>query len=497
MRAWLLLGVTLACSALGLLAVSVSLVRADERALTSENTRLALWRMELMVSRILASESVRPPLDGVHRFEPPPGTLLHFDLPPNGQLLTAQPAAFERLAAVQPYLGRLVTQRPEVAFATNTTAEFPRRSLLANSNLPPEVEQPLSPMWVDDALFLVRRDRLRDGFHTRGVWLDWPVLRQQLLREVADLLPEADLRPARSPSPDAVLLASMPVELRPGRPARIEDAERTPVRHVLVAAWIAWALVAFALVALVHGARSLAARRESFVSAVTHELRTPLTTFKLYAEMLEGGMVPPDQQSSYLARLRQEADRLGYLVENVLAWAQIERGRRRKPLEDVLCGELLEQIVPRLTQRAELGAFTFDVGYVPSLRVRADRFSVEQVLFNLVDNACKYAAHATTRRIALTCEVRTGHLELTVADDGPGVAADVAQKLFEPMQKSAAEAANGAHGIGLGLALSRQLARSMGGELISKRDARQGAAFVLALRLAEVRAPSRPRERVG
>ncbi|MBL8909324.1 MAG: HAMP domain-containing histidine kinase [Archangium sp.] len=485
MRAWMLLALTLTCSALGLLAVSITLVGADERALTSENTRLALWRMELVMSRILASESVRPPLDGVQRFEPPPGTLLHFDLPPSGQLLTAQPASFERLAAVQPYLGRLVTQRPAVALQNNNAAEFSRRALLANGNFPREREQPLAPIWVDDALFLVRRDRLADGFHTRGVWLDWPILRQQLLREVGDLLPEAELVAARNPSADAVLLASMPVELRPGRPAKLVDGSRTPVRHVLMAAWLAWALVAVALVSLVHGARSLAARRESFVSAVTHELRTPLTTFKLYAEMLEGGMVAPDQQGGYLARLRQEADRLGYLVENVLAWAQIERGRRRKPLEEVLCGDLLEQIVPRLTQRAELGAFSLDVGSVPALRVRADRFSVEQVLFNLVDNACKYAAHATTRRIALTCEVQTsGHLALTVADEGPGVAADVESKLFEPMQKSAVEAANGAHGIGLGLALSRQLARSMGGELSSRPDARRGAAFVLTLRIA-------------
>jgi signal transduction histidine kinase len=200
-------------------------------------------------------------------------------------------------------------------------------------------------------------------------------------------------------------------------------------------------------------------------------------------------MVPPSQQSAYLARLRQEANRLGYLVENVLAWAQIERGRRRKPLEELPCNELLEPIVPRLTQRAELGAFALDIGYLPPLRVRADRISVEQVLFNLVDNACKYAARAEVRRIALTCEVHRSMLELTVADDGPGVAPSVGRRLFEPMQKSATEAANGAHGIGLGLALSRQLARAMGGELTT-RPAPNGAVFVLTLPLVPAVEPA-------
>ncbi|MFT3711992.1 MAG: HAMP domain-containing sensor histidine kinase [Archangium sp.] len=458
MRAWLLLAAALLGSALALLAVSVSLVRLDEREVTNEQTRLALWRMELVLSRVVAAESARPS---------------RFDISPSGEL------SGELLARYVPQL----TARDQTELPNNFAADFTRRNILANAPDPePSHSTQLSPMWIDDALFLVRREYSGEGVHTRGVMLDWPALRRRLLREVTDLLPEAELRPARAATPDAALLASMPLELVPGRPARSET--RAPVRDVLLAAWGAWAVVAFALVVLVHRTRALDKRRKAFVSAVTHELRTPLTTFKLYAEMLEGGMVPADQQSLYLARLRQEANRLGYLVENVLAWAQVERGRRRKPLEDVACDELLDTIVPRLSQRAELGSFTLDVGDLPTLRVRADRISVEQVLFNLVDNACKYAARSDARRIALTCAVQESRLELTVADDGPGVAAEVARKLFEPMQKSASESANGAHGIGLGLALSRQLARAMGGELAS-RPAPQGAQFVLTLPLAE------------
>ena len=76
------------------------------------------------------------------------------------------------------------------------------------------------------------------------------------------------------------------------------------------------------------GALSLSERRGTFVSAVTHELRTPLTTFRLYTEMLDEGMVASgESQRNYMKTLRSEADRLGHLVENVLSFARLERGR--------------------------------------------------------------------------------------------------------------------------------------------------------------------------
>jgi len=97
--------------------------------------------------------------------------------------------------------------------------------------------------------------------------------------------------------------------------------------------------------------------------------------------------------------------------------------------------------------------------------VRADPAAVEQILFNLVDNACKYAGASGDRRIHLEAARRGGRALLRVRDHGPGVNADVAGRMFRPFSRSAAEAAGSAPGVGLGLALSRRLARDMGGEL--------------------------------
>ena len=93
-----------------------------------------------------------------------------------------------------------------------------------------------------------------------------------------------------------------------------------------------WGAVLFAVLAaavLLHGVMTLSERRAAFVSSVTHELRTPLTTFRMYAEMLARGMVPDaERRQEYYETLQSESERLTLLVENVLAYARLERGRK-------------------------------------------------------------------------------------------------------------------------------------------------------------------------
>ena len=115
------------------------------------------------------------------------------------------------------------------------------------------------------------------------------------------------------------------------------------------------------------------------------------------------------------------------------------------------------------------------------VRLRVDRSAVEQILFNLVDNACKYARAASDRRIHLEAESDDRVVRLTVSDHGPGIEPKEARRLFRPFHKSARDAAQSAPGVGLGLALSRRLARALGGDLRVLRDRPDGAAFCLRL----------------
>ena len=108
--------------------------------------------------------------------------------------------------------------------------------------------------------------------------------------------------------------------------------------------------------------------------------------------------------------------------------------------------------------------------------------AVGQILFNLVDNACKYAASAADREVRLEAALEARQAVMRLRDHGPGLADS--KRLFQPFSKSAREAAQSAPGVGLGLALSRRLAREMGGDLSWDRSVTDGACFLLKLPLA-------------
>ncbi|MBZ4406982.1 HAMP domain-containing sensor histidine kinase [Myxococcus faecalis] len=342
-------------------------------------------------------------------------------------------------------------------------------------------------LWVGDALLLGRLVRVDGQEVLQGCWLDWPGLSRWLQGRVEDLLPGATLEPARgdvTATGEGRLLAALPVRLVPGSTSGEEGSSGalSSLPLVLMVAWSGVALAGVAVVALLVGVMALSERRGAFVSAVTHELRTPLTTFRMYTEMLSAGMVPDAaRRQEYFDILHREAERLSHLVENVLAYARIERGRAPARLEPVAVDALVSRLEPRLAERALQSGLVLSVDVPPDVTVLTDPSAVEQVLFNLVDNASKYAAGATDPRLHLELERRGRRVGLVVRDHGPGVDPATARRLFEPFSKSVQAAARSAPGVGLGLALCRQLARSMRGELRYTLAPEGGARFVLWL----------------
>ncbi|WNG17634.1 sensor histidine kinase [Cystobacter fuscus] len=340
-------------------------------------------------------------------------------------------------------------------------------------------------LWVGDTLLLARRVRLDGREYIQGCWLDWPSLRTWLVGQLGDLLPSATLEPVtgRPTHGDGRMLAALPVRLVPGQlPGGYDTASISSLPVVLTVAWSGVLLAGAAVVALLVGVVALSERRGAFVSAVTHELRTPLTTFRMYTEMLAAGMVPDEaRRQEYFDILHREAERLSHLVENVLAYARIERGRAPARLEPVDVRSMVGRMEERLAQRAAQADMELCVDVPAGVTVLTDPSAVEQVLFNLVDNASKYAAPAVDRRIHVEVERRRGRVGLVVRDHGPGVDAVTARRLFEPFSKSVQTAAKTAPGVGLGLALCRRLARSMKADLRHERVAEGGARFVLWL----------------
>jgi signal transduction histidine kinase len=345
-----------------------------------------------------------------------------------------------------------------------TVAPVPTEPLAATST-----PGDLKPRWLEDELLLVRTATLDNRSRLQGLWLDWPGLRTRLLEAIIDLLPNAELSATDPAWLDAASLVTLPVRLLPG-PVAIANAEPSPLRRSLAIAWACFLIAALAVGIVLNRAIVLSERRGAFVSAVTHELRTPLTTFQLYSEMLADDMVPdPAQRRAYLRTLCDESTRLTHLVENVLSYSRIERGRAAARREDVRLGDLIARIEPRLRQRSQPAGLDLQVSIAPEAAdtvVNVDAVAIEQIVFNLVDNACKYAAPASREpvlRLEVNLEPRA--VAIRVCDQGPGLSKQQCKRLFRPFEKSATEAAHSAPGVGLGLALCRRLARELGGEL--------------------------------
>ncbi len=359
----------------------------------------------------------------------------------------------------------------------------------------------MTPLWIDGQLLLARRISAGGREYVQGCLLDWPAIKESLLETVEDLLPDADLEPVPESSGEdqAHLLAAMRVvRLLPGEPSPgMLNLDLTsggpgifsPIVWSLSIAWVCVLLAAAAVAGLLWGVIRLSERRAAFVTAVTHELRTPLTTFQMYAEMLAEGMVSDEQQrQSYLNTLRLEATRLTHLVENVLSYARLERGRADGRVETVALDRLITQVQDRLADRAGQAGMELVVdgdGEARGTAVRMNLSAAEQILFNLVDNASKYAPAASDKRIHLTLQQAGGAVEVHLRDHGPGVSLTARRRLFHAFSKSAHEAAHSAPGVGLGLALSRRLARDMGGDLRLDENGAEGACFVLTLAVAE------------
>lgn len=375
----------------------------------------------------------------------------------------------------------IIAQQISVPDGTQSPADAPQGAPAS-----PQIAElgAMRAIWIGGELFLLRQfaESVAGGTEkgVQGVWLDHTLVKQRLLSEVRDLLPNGDLTRATDAIQDPLALVSFPFRLvRNEAPVPLAPSFNAPL-------WIGWAAVILALLTaslLVHNIMRLSERRASFVSAVTHELRTPLTTFRLYSDMLESGAVKPEKRGDYLRVLSREADRLSHLVENVLSFSKIERGSARSAIRESTIRDLLEPIRERLEARLATAGMTLEMDADSNARVRVDAAAVEHILFNLADNAAKYASAGDPPLVIIRTETNGRHVGIRIQDHGPGIPASERRRIFRPFHKSAREAAESRPGVGLGLALSRRLAKSLGGSL-EFADSPRGTCFVLRLPLA-------------
>jgi PAS domain S-box-containing protein len=247
-----------------------------------------------------------------------------------------------------------------------------------------------------------------------------------------------------------------------------------------------------------HRAEEANMARSQFLTMMSHELRTPLNAIGGYAQLLVLGVRGPvtrDQQAD-LARIQAAQQHLLGLINSVLNFAKLEAGRVHYQMADVPLVACLEDVETLVAPQMRERGLDYTLRAHPGLpidsrkiEVRADEEKLRQIMVNLLTNATKFTHRGGS--VTVTFSVLTGAAEdgredadmvaVTVADTGIGIAAGRLESIFEPFVQVNRRLSSPDEGVGLGLAISRDLARAMNGDLVVESELGVGSSFTLLL----------------
>ena len=221
--------------------------------------------------------------------------------------------------------------------------------------------------------------------------------------------------------------------------------------------------------------------RQEFVANVSHELRTPLSLIKGYVEtLLEGSPRDAGTVTRFLQTIEKHTDRLTFLIEDLLTISRLESGQVSLNLHQVDLREEVTRVIEDLQSRAAERKVTLHNEVAPGLTARADSDRLQQVLFNLVENAIKYG-RAEGNIVIGGKALDDGKAQLWVQDDGPGIPSEARERIFERFFRLDRARSRETGGTGLGLSIVKHIVQAHGGEVWVKSELGEGATFFFTL----------------
>jgi signal transduction histidine kinase len=221
--------------------------------------------------------------------------------------------------------------------------------------------------------------------------------------------------------------------------------------------------------------------KSDFLATMSHELRTPLNAIIGFSEVLHEQMFGElnERQLAYVNDVLEAGKHLLSLINDVLDLAKIEAGRMELTLSDVAIPELLRSAVSMHSDRADRGGIVLALTTDPAeITIPADERRVRQVVVNLLSNAVKFTP--PDGRVDVSARLDNGHVEIAVADTGPGIPAEDLESIFEEFEQ-AGDGKQAEEGTGLGLPLSRKLVELHGGRLWAESEPGHGSTFHFTL----------------
>jgi len=223
--------------------------------------------------------------------------------------------------------------------------------------------------------------------------------------------------------------------------------------------------------------------RRDFVANVSHELKTPVASIKGFVEtLLEGRVDDPADRRRFLEIIGRQSDRLGTIIDDLLALSRIEQaeGMGDLPLEQVPVADVLAAVVAECGPRADERSITIEVDSPPELGAEVNAPLLEQALINLVDNALKYSEPGGRVVVAVAPTV-DGMLEWLVRDQGSGIGAEHLPRLFERFYRVDKGRSRRLGGTGLGLSIVKHIVQAHGGTVAVESAPGVGSTFRVLL----------------
>lgn len=216
-----------------------------------------------------------------------------------------------------------------------------------------------------------------------------------------------------------------------------------------------------------------------FTADASHELRTPLTALRSVGEIALRGSDDAESLRETIGSMLEEAQRLHDLADTLLLLARVESGRTAVELSTVALGPMIEGIADRLEVLAAEKRQKLLVDAAPGVSAMADRVLVEQATANLLHNAIRYSPPDTTIRIAVSGREDSAVIE--VSDEGPGIASEHHERIFERFYRIDKARSRADGGTGLGLALARLFVGQCGGDITLSSEPGRGSTFRIRL----------------
>ena len=234
--------------------------------------------------------------------------------------------------------------------------------------------------------------------------------------------------------------------------------------------------------------------KTEFLAAMSHELRTPLNAIAGYVQLLLLGVRGPltSEQSGDLTRIQRSQQHLLSLINDILNFSRLEAGAVTYEMGPVPLGTVLDAAAGMIGPQASAKRITFTLEPCPpTVHALADASKLEQILLNLVSNAVKFTKPGG--HVSIRCVAEDDHVMTCVQDNGPGIPADRLADIFEPFVQLDRALGNPREGVGLGLAISRDLARGMQGDLTVESTLGKGSTFTVSLKRVAAATDTQPR----